>query len=351
MPAKRAQTRLCPACSEQIPVRLLEAHAVLELQRVDDIVRHIGDAEPLPEADDLEEGPSNRARRSALKARQSLTALQAVSRLTSSGPQNITTPVAVERAIAHITRRRKARQTRLRELAREDASYLEGATDGDGVTCPVCEQHIRGDKDVIEAHVDACLAYETRRAEIEREGQVLRGTRASEDAEVDVDVDGAEGEEWESSVRTRVITAASLRGTGIDVRTHTQDTEDDIDIDGTDDAMFGDAQFAEADVLGLSNGDNDNFREADTVAKIGSKRSDHSQQTREGPVDEGSALGHWTQSQTDSPGDTPASERSVMDTDEVDLAILAARARGDHLALIAALERKIESIPSAPTCR
>lgn len=54
--AKRAETRLCPACNEQIPLRLLQAHATLELQRVDDIARHIGDAEPLPEADDLEEG-------------------------------------------------------------------------------------------------------------------------------------------------------------------------------------------------------------------------------------------------------------------------------------------------------
>ena len=54
--AKRAETRPCPACSELIPIRLLAAHAELEMQRVEDIIKHIGDAEVLAEVDDLEEG-------------------------------------------------------------------------------------------------------------------------------------------------------------------------------------------------------------------------------------------------------------------------------------------------------
>lgn len=40
--AKRAETRPCPVCEENIPVRLLEKHAVLELQRVEDIMRGVG---------------------------------------------------------------------------------------------------------------------------------------------------------------------------------------------------------------------------------------------------------------------------------------------------------------------
>jgi hypothetical protein len=54
--AKRAETRPCPACTELIPVRLLAAHAALEMQRVEDIIRHIGEAEILAEVNDLEEG-------------------------------------------------------------------------------------------------------------------------------------------------------------------------------------------------------------------------------------------------------------------------------------------------------
>jgi hypothetical protein len=54
--AKRAETRPCPACAESIPVRLLAAHAALEMQRVEDTIGHIGEAEVLAEVDDLEEG-------------------------------------------------------------------------------------------------------------------------------------------------------------------------------------------------------------------------------------------------------------------------------------------------------
>lgn len=338
---KRAETRPCPACNEQIPVRLLEAHTVLELQRVDEIVRHIGDAEPLPGADDLEQVPSNRTRRSALKARQSLTALQPAPRLTSTRSyHNATTPVAVERTITHIIRRRRARQTRLRELSREEAAYLAGDGEGTGIGCPICGQNVRGDRDVVEAHVDACLAYESRRAEVERQREIIQGTQVSEDLEVDVDEGGGVGSDGngDGSVRTRVITAASLRGTGIQMRIHTQDTEEDIDIDGTDDAVFGGAQFGEADILGL------------TGDSFDAERSNHDRQGLQESTHGSTFVEGRTPLQSDSQsGDTaPTTENS---TGELDLTILAARSRGDHLALITALEAKINTTPPAPTCR
>lgn len=344
---KRAETRPCPACSEHIPVRLLEAHTVLELQRVDEIVRHIGDADPLPEADDLEDVPSNRSRRSAVKARQSLTALQPAPRLTSTRfHHSATTPIAVERTIAHITRRRRVRQTRLRELAREEAAYLPG--EGEGVRCPVCGQNVRGDRDVVEAHVDACLAYESRRAEIEREREVRHGAQVCEDLEVDVDGDGGVGNDGngDSSVRTRVITAAGLRGTGIQVCMHTQDMEEDIDIDGTDDAIFGGAQFGEADVLGLpGNGFGDIH-----VNSQEQELSNHDRQGLQGTPRGSAFTESRAPSRSDSQsGDTAPTSQNSMD--ELDLTILTARSKGDHPALIAALEAKINSTPPAPTCR
>jgi hypothetical protein len=66
---------------------------------------------------------------------------------------------------------------------------------GEGTSCPVCAQAVRGDRDVVEAHVDACLTHESARLERER----LQ--------EEDLDIAGGEG-----SVTTRVITSASLRG-------------------------------------------------------------------------------------------------------------------------------------------
>lgn len=49
--AKRAETRKCPICDEPIPLRLLSKHAVLEAERLEEIVRSIGSTEVLGEAE------------------------------------------------------------------------------------------------------------------------------------------------------------------------------------------------------------------------------------------------------------------------------------------------------------
>ncbi|KAG8218526.1 hypothetical protein J3R82DRAFT_4165 [Butyriboletus roseoflavus] len=338
---KRAETRSCPACSELIPIRLLAAHAELEMQRVEDIIKHIGDAEVLAEVADLEEGPSANKRRSALKARQSLTALQPLPRIRPSTnlTNTTTTTTAVEYAIGYITRRRKARHARLKELAKEEATWLARHSAGDvgpegdasGMVCPVCSQPIRGDRDVVEAHVDACLAYESRRTQVEREREQTIGlVRENEDANVDVDVDTGWDAAEEGSVRTRVITNAGLRGTGIHIRASTMDTEDDIDIDGTDVGVFGDAQFEEADV---TRAELEAGEDVDVVVveSVGQRSNRERQPQDSTPTDVGSL----------------SRPRSVdEDTDKSDLAILTARERGDDLALIAALEAKLNAIPA-----
>lgn len=220
-------------------------------------------------------------------------------------------PAVIVRTITDITRRRRGRQTRLREEAREESVYLvEPRGSGGGVVCPVCGRDVSGDEDVVEAHVDACLAYESRRVEMERrvesERRMGRGTEwAMGDGDglvdVDVDVDGSEGNGGgeDGSIRTRVVALGSLRGTGIHMRTETLDTEDDIDVDGTDDTLFGDAQFGEEDIL--------------VLAADGRK------------------------------GDMEMMDSQVEDSSELDLAILAARKTGDQLGLIAALEAKVKS--------
>lgn len=130
--------------------------------------------------------PSNRVRRSALKARKSLTA---------STPSSSTSPSAIGKTIQIITRRRKARHVRLKELAKEDETESWIIETGGGTSCPICAQLVRGDRDVIEAHVDACLAHENTRLERRRLQEEEFG------------VGGGGG-----SIRTRVITSASLRG-------------------------------------------------------------------------------------------------------------------------------------------
>lgn len=292
------------------------------------------------------DSPSVNKRRSALKARQSLTALQPLPRIRASSSMpsvailahTTTTPTTIEHAIGYITRRRKARHIRLKELAKEDEIWLarRGAGDVDtegepeGIACPVCSQPVRGDRDVVEAHVDACLAHESRRAEVEwqreRSGGLVRG---NEDPDVDVDIDADTG--WdavgEGSVRTRVITNAGLRGTGIHIRPSAMDTEDDIDIDGTDDTVFGDAQFGEADVLKVElKGEVD----AGGAEHVG-ERSNYERQTQ------GTAV-----------GSPPRSQGSDENMDKLDLAIMTARSRGDDLALVSALEAKLNATVCLP---
>jgi hypothetical protein len=63
------------------------------------------------------------------------------------------------------------------------ATWANGNWDGsEGTVCPVCGQVVRGDRDVIEAHVDSCLAHESRRLEEEQQ-------REAEAWEEEVDVE------------------------------------------------------------------------------------------------------------------------------------------------------------------
>ena len=51
------------------------------------------------------------------------------------------------------------------------------------MVCPVCAKFVRGDLDVVEAHVDSCLAH----VRITAEWEGNRGRRGSADVDGDVD--------------------------------------------------------------------------------------------------------------------------------------------------------------------
>jgi len=281
--------------------------------------------------------PSNRARRSALKARKSLT---------TSIPFSSTSPSAIGKAIQTITRRRKARHLRLKELAKEDEAESWIIEVEGGTSCPVCAQVVRGDRDVVEAHVDACLAHESARLEREQ----------LQEEEEGLDVGDGGG-----SVRTRVITSASLRGqyqhqrevqlsltllsgTGIYVRTSgSADIEDEVDIDGEDEAVFGEAQFGEADVLALPSSDHD--------LHLGNEDIDIDIDGQQGTTQERQTLRHLVveskllTARAESSGGV---ERDIRppDMDQLDLAIFTARSRNDLSTLITALENKIKTLAS-----
>jgi hypothetical protein len=102
--------------------------------------------------------PSSCVRRSALKARKSLTR-NAYDSLEQSG-----------KTIQAVKRRRKQRHIKLKEMAREEEKGNSKDSwsrwfAGEVIVCPVCSATVRGDQDVVDAHVDSCLANETRRME------------------------------------------------------------------------------------------------------------------------------------------------------------------------------------------
>ncbi|EIW82270.1 hypothetical protein CONPUDRAFT_81797 [Coniophora puteana RWD-64-598 SS2] len=310
---KRAITKLCPVCNEQIPVRLLSAHSELESQRVEDILRNVGSPEVLEDADDVEEGPSSRSRRSALKARKSLSAM------TPRGDSNSLD--AAVKAIQTVTRRRKQRHLKLKEMAKqEDLAETLMLDDGSGgITCPVCQQSVRGDKDVVEAHVDACLAHQAQRQQEQR---------ALEEEDIDI-----------GDTVLRVTDGANLRGMGFEVRSdRNQDVEDDIDVDGDDGAIFGEAQFTEGDILASheqppeedADGEDDEARDRYTLRDL---------------VAEGKVVRRTTNLVEG----LKAEMEEVMgvgDAEKMDLAVANARRRGDMQALVLALESKVRQLES-----
>jgi hypothetical protein len=77
-----------------------------------------------------------------------------------------------------------------------------GAGVGESIVCPVCGVGVRGDRDVVEAHVDSCLAHEGR---LEEERRV-----AEEDIDISIDGDG------DGSMRLRATDGANLRGWSAD---------------------------------------------------------------------------------------------------------------------------------------
>ena len=98
-----------------------------------------------------------------------------------------------DKTIQSVKRRRKQRHAKLKEIAKEEeegglrGSWLQRFT-GKEIVCPVCSKMVRGDQDVVDAHVDACLAHENTRQEEVRQRE-LQHHHAIEEAAWDDEVE------------------------------------------------------------------------------------------------------------------------------------------------------------------
>lgn len=247
----------------------------------------------------------------------------------------------LEKTLKLLQRRRKSRNARLKELITQDDdihgdSYMKRR----GTTCPICLTLVSGDEDVIEAHVNACIANASRlqlEAE-ERERRVselelVRQAEASVDPWVEIEVDGA--------VRLHLANARGLRSSGVHVRDSTQiDVEDEVDVDGDDE--FGMAQFTEQDVINpVTSGQLDDVDEDDEEG------GEDGNKTLRDLVAEGKVVTRRTLT-PDLNGVRAEVEEviGVGDADRMNEAITAARRKGDKNRLIAALEEKVKQLVS-----
>ncbi|KAG6882509.1 hypothetical protein C0992_011462, partial [Termitomyces sp. T32_za158] len=194
--------------------------------------------------------------------------------------------------------------------------------------------------DVLDAHVDACLANESRRLEEERL-RVLEQEAAGEEVwEESLHVDGAAGH------------VGNVRGTGFHTRDRNeQDIEDDVDIDGDD--GFGDVQFTEGDVLPIPSSRAEENEEED-VEIDGNEANDsdvqRTQQTLRELIAEGKAERNSSGSKLDETKAKLEEVLGISDTDKMDLAILAAKKRGDKASMITALENKVKQLRRRRCC-
>ncbi|KAF7290934.1 RING-type domain-containing protein [Mycena chlorophos] len=351
---RRGETRVCPVCNERIPTRLLAAHADLEAERVEAIIRRVGetevDVELLDAFERLVDDPTaiTLTRSGGVRTRYAVVS-------STEAPTDLV--LQASQKIQAIRRNRKQRNIKLRELVRGDLDLPSTSNAASSsrlretwrrrnsdrceneITCPICLVSVRGDPDVLDAHVDACLADQSRRLEEERREQMGERRRGRPPRDREMQVDDGPGH------------VGDVTGTGIAARDPThQDIDDEIDIDGDDEAVFGGAQFTEDDVVNAAtafppterlrpnddgedmdvdiDGDGETLREL--VARGKDRRERRVPQIVEQDEQE------QTQSQ------------SLDDMDKLELAILAAGSRGEpgQASLVGLLQSKIKILES-----
>ncbi|KAJ6628954.1 hypothetical protein B0H10DRAFT_105984 [Mycena sp. CBHHK59/15] len=340
---KRAETRECPVCSEMIPLRLLAAHAELESERVEAIIRRVGetdvDFELLDSLESLAETPT-RPRLSALRARKSVSGSMVTEASTALLSETSQT-------IQAIKRHRKQRHAKLKELVRDDEvgsssrvreTWRSRRDAGGEIVCPVCLITVRGDEDVLEAHVDACLADQTRRMEEARQAGIEEERRRREE-EQDIDM----GDLGEMVGPGHV---GNVRGTGFHTRDpNSRDVDDEVDVDGDDEAVFGEAQFTEGDIVSALP-PSQHIRPSDEDMDVDVDVGEDEGQTlhellAEGKVIRRNKIEEQITEQGNSVEDTTPDE-----ADKIDLAILSAKKRGDQVLLLGLLQSKIKNLES-----
>jgi len=131
----------------------------------------------------------------------------------------------------------------------------------------------------------------------------------------------------------------SVRGTGFHTRDRDQqDVEEEIDIDGDDQAVFGEAQFTEGNIIPVD----EDVRVVDEDVDVDIEGDGVQQELRLRELVAAGSLGQVAETQR---LDTEHTD-DIEAADKIEMAIISARQRGDKAGLILALQVKVTQLES-----
>ncbi|KAF7352516.1 RING-type domain-containing protein [Mycena venus] len=343
-----------------------QAHAALEAERVEAIIRRVGetdvDFEALDSLDFLTETPTrprlSRASKS-LGSAPSSTGVDAAAALLTETSHTITA----------IKRHRKARHTKLKELVRADAdegsssssrvreTWRSRRNEGGEVVCPVCLVTVRGDEDVIEAHVDACLADQTRRLEEARQAAIAEQRRSRRrDQDQDMEIEGMLGPGHVGDVRG-LLNVSDLQdnldfltkkcnpqaqASQLAIQTRSTSTTKSTSTGMT--RPYSAKRNSRKATSSPHSPPSQHIRPSDEDMEVDIGGDDD--ETLRELVAQGKVIKREKSPQVEQGDNAQRDPVAVDEADKIDLAILAAKDRGDHVSLAGLLQNKIKILES-----
>ncbi|GFN98521.1 E3 ubiquitin-protein ligase rnf220-like isoform x2 [Plakobranchus ocellatus] len=210
------QTPCCPVCGLTLRTGELEAHLMLEIDKLDRLSRG-----------------GRKSRDSTPQGRKSLPSPCGSRKGKDSPPPEIASRSRYDTFL----RIRCNRQSRL--TARRGQKKRRPGEEGIKETlCPICNERLTGATEELNAHVELCLKQQ----------------RNGVEEEEPVDVEG-EFEEYEWAGQTRVRATSMLEGgfagSGFQMSKKGSDDDTELNVDGDDTEEYGKPQFSDRDMVPL----------------------------------------------------------------------------------------------------
>ncbi|TPX62438.1 hypothetical protein SpCBS45565_g07030 [Spizellomyces sp. 'palustris'] len=237
-------TRRCPICSQPITKAAFEQHYLWELGRLK------GNLSPEP-VDDF--AKSRMRRGAAVAAAQQIASTNKGKGSGSAGAGQLDENELLLYQVRASRLKRTVQSSKAGSRKRPRGGN-DPYAEGDGNTCFMCGDVLPTDSEMVNRHIDQCLAAQ------------MAGPATTSD-----DTNGGQmWEEYEWAGQTRVRATAMLEGglaaSGFSVHKKTdEDTDEEIDIDDDGTGEFGESQYSEQHIRAFREGGDGDGENGDTV--------------------------------------------------------------------------------------